>query len=267
MAIYTGNNGRMYLARRTTSGLQGTRTLSIVSGQAVGVGEQLTAITVRGTGSGAVFRADNAVLLNATSRTCNFTVVGQGKNYSSTDIIYLASYVSNTWIRETPDFVVGDVQTRGVDRENELQTDDYRIAKIRDWSYNSTSEVIETTALGDVTKTFAPSLTSGEGNATLMFYQDDLNSSATTRTKDIFELVDILFPRDIPPRVIMSLVVDGGSFSVSDVNYYNTNFMFNAYITSASVSVNYGEVVTVATSFTVDGPLLDVPWKPGVVRL
>jgi hypothetical protein len=43
--------------------------------------------------------------------------------------------------------------------------------------------------------------------------------------------------------------------------------MFNAYITSASVAVNYGEVVAVSTSFTVDGPLLDVPNKPGVTRL
>ena len=99
-----------------------------------------------------------------------------------------------------------------------------------------------------------------------MFYEDDLNVDVN-RAKDIYELVDLLFPRDIAPSVIMSLSVDGGSFTVDDVDLYKTNFMFNAYITSASVAVNYGEVVAVSTSFTVDGPLLDVPNKPGVTRL
>jgi hypothetical protein len=166
----------------------------------------------------------------------------------------------------TENFTADATAIRGVNNEQELIVDNFRIAKIRDWSYNSTSEVIETTALGDVTKTFAPSITSGEGSATLMFYEDDLNVDAN-RAKDIYELVDLLFPRDTAPSVIMSLSVDGGSFTVDSVNLYKTNFMFNAYITSASVAVNYGEVVAVSTSFTVDGPLLDVPNKLGVTRL
>lgn len=267
MAIYTGNNGRIYIARRETSGLTGTRTLNITTGQAVAINQQLTALTVRGNGSGARFRAGNAVTANASSRSCNFTIVSGGNNYLDTDRIYLARSVKGTWVRMTDTFTVGTVLTRGVDSEKEIVNDNYRIAKIRDWSYNSNSEVIETTALGDVTKTFAPSITSGDGSATLMFYEDDLNSAATQKTKDIFELVDLLFPRDVPPRVIMNLAVDGGAFTVNDADVYKTNFLFNAYITSASVSVSYGEVVTVATNFTVDGPLIDVPWKPDVTRL
>ncbi|MFZ9751259.1 MAG: hypothetical protein ACO3CN_04070, partial [Candidatus Nanopelagicales bacterium] len=156
----------------------------------------------------------------------------------------------------------------GVDSEAELTTETYRIAKIRDWSYNSNSEVIETTALGDVTKTFAPSITSGDGTATLMFYEDELNAPGAGSTKDIYELIDLLFPRGVAPRVLMSLVVDGGTYLTTNGNeLLKTNFMFNAFITSASVSVSYGEVVAVNTSFTVDGPLLDVPYKSGVVRL
>ena len=257
----------MYIARRTSSGLIGTRTLNIVAGKAIASGQKLTAFTTRGTGGGARFRAGNAVGKSASSRTCVFTITSGGARYEATDVIYLAVAVNNTWVRMTDNFAVGSVLTRGVDNERELVQDFYRIAKIRDWSYNSTSEVIETTALGDVTKTFAPSITSGEGSATLMFYEDDLNDSGTTRMKDIYELVDLLFPRDVAPRVIMSLAVDGGAFTVDDVDLWKANFMFNAYITSASVAVNYGEVVAVSTSFTVDGPLLDVPNKPGVTRL
>jgi hypothetical protein len=267
MAIYTGNNGRIYIARRETSGLTGTRTLNITTGQAVTTNQTLVALTTRGNGSGAQFRAGNSVTANASSRSCNFTIVSGGSNYLDTDVIYLARSVSGTWVRMTSDFTVGSVLTRGVDSESEIVNDNYRIAKIRDWSYNSNSEVIETTALGDVTKTFLPSITSGDGSATLMFYEDDLNSATTQKTKDIFELVDLLFPRDVPPRVIMNLAVDGGAFTVSDADVHKTNFLFNAYITSASVSVSYGEVVTVATNFTVDGPLIEVPWKPGVDRL
>ena len=267
MAIYTGNNGRVYIARRMSSGITGTRTVNIAAGKAIANGQTLTAFTVMGAGGGARFRAGNSVSANASSRTCVFTITSAGGGYEATDKIYLAVASKGIWVRMTGNFTVGSVLTRGVDNEKELVQDSYRIAKIRDWSYNSTSEVIETTALGDVTKTFAPSITSGEGSATLMFYEDDLNDSDTTRMKDIYELVDLLFPRDVAPRVIMSLAVDGGAFTVDDADLWKTNFMFNAYITSASVAVNYGEVVAVSTSFTVDGPLLDVPNKPGVTRL
>jgi hypothetical protein len=268
MAIYTGNNGRMYIARRQSSELTGTRSLAIVAGQSINAGDILTALTIQGDGSGAKFRADNTIALNDTSRTCNFTIVDGGQQYEATDIIALARYSNNTWVRMTADFGVGTVQTRGVDSEREIINDNYRIAKIRDWSYTSNSEVIETTALGDVAKTFAPSITSGDGSATLMFYEDEINNYTSSNPKDIFELVDILFPRDVPPRVILNLAVDGTfSLDSTNINLYKTNFLFNAYITSASVSVSYGEVVTVATSFTVDGPLIDVPWKPNVTRL
>ena len=266
MAIYTGNNGRVYIARRSSAGSTGTRTLNILAGQAVASGQVLTVLTANGAGSGARLRAGNAVSANASSRTCTFDIANGGAGYEPGSRLYLAVSVSNTWVRMTENFTADATAIRGVNNEQELIVDNFRIAKIRDWSYNSTSEVIETTALGDVTKTFAPSITSGEGSATLMFYEDDLNVDAN-RAKDIYELVDLLFPRDTAPSVIMSLSVDGGSFTVDSVNLYKTNFMFNAYITSASVAVNYGEVVAVSTSFTVDGPLLDVPNKLGVTRL
>jgi hypothetical protein len=267
MAIYTGNNGRVYIARRSSAGLIGSQTLNIIAGKAVTNGQTLTVLTSSGGGSGARFRAGNSVSAGAASRTCNFTLVTNGAGYVPGSRVYLAVSVNNTWVRMTANFTVDATTIRGVNNEQELVVDRFRIAKIRDWSYNSTSEVIETTALGDVTKTFAPSITSGEGNATLMFYEDDLNDSDSTRMKDIYELVDLLFPRDVAPRVIMSLAVDGGAFTVDDADLWKTNFMFNAFITSASVAVNYGEVVAVSTSFTVDGPLLDVPNKPGVTRL
>jgi hypothetical protein len=267
MSIYTGNNGRMYIARRQSSGLFGTRTLNILAGKRVNANETLTAITAEGSGRGAAFQAGNRVLENDSSRACNFTITAGGNGYEATTRIYLARFTRGAWEQVTGTFTVGTVLTRGVDNERELLTDEYRVAKIRDWTYNSNSEVIETTALGDTTKTFSPSITSGDGSATLLFYEDDINDNVPTRSKDIYELVDILFPRDVAPRVIMSLVVDSGAYTLNAQELFKTNFIFNAYITNASVSVSYGDVVAVSTSFTVDGPLIDVPNKPGVVRL
>ena len=149
MAIYTGNNGRVYIARRQSSGLNSAdRALNIIAGQSITTGVKLTAITVSGAGSGAVFQAKNAVTTAATTRSCTFTPTGGGSGYEANTIIYLARYASNTWVRMTNNFEVGSVQTVGIDSEAELTTNNYRVAKIRDWSYNSASEVIETTALG-----------------------------------------------------------------------------------------------------------------------
>ena len=171
----------------------------------------------------------------------------------------------------TNNITVSTVRTRGVDNQREILDDKYRIAKVRNWSLTSNSEVVETTSLGDSTKTFSPSVTSAEGSATLMFYEDDASNIGINRQKDTFELIDLLFPRGTPPLVIMNLAIDGSTDgTVGQVGgnaQWKTSFLFNAFITSASVGVNYGEVVTIDTSFTVDGPFLDAPSRPGVVRL
>lgn len=269
--IYTGNNGRIYIARRQSSGLQGNVTLTVRDGLKIDKNETFLVVNVNGDGSGAVFRANTGLGANATSRSVTFTVASAGRNYESGDVVRLYRTVKGTQVDVTKNFTISSIQTIGVDNEREILNSQYRIAKIRDWTLNSNSEVIETTALGDTVKTFSPSVTSGDGSATLMFYEDEITGTNEDRMRDTFELVDLLFPRSSPPRVILNLAVDGSSNgSAGEVGgnaVWKTNFLFNAYITSASIGVSYGEVVTINTSFTVDGPLLDVPYKPNVVRL
>lgn len=270
--IYTGNNGRIYIARRQTSGLQGIVIKDILKDVAVTKNETFYVRSITGTGAGGVVRANTTVTKGAPSRSCEFEVVSAGRNYEAGDVVRY-SRTSMGQVQDVVDSVILEgLETRGVDSEREILDDKYRIAKIRSWNLTSNSEIVETTALGDVVKTYSPSVTSGEGSATLMFYEDDITTvGLENRQKDIFELVDILFPRSSPPRVILNLAVDGGTSGgaalVGGAALWKTNFLFNAYITSASVGVSYGEVVTVDTSFTVDGPLLDVPWKPDIVRL
>ena len=270
--IYTGNNWRIYIARQLDQGIQGSFTRNVVAGEKVGLNETFSVYNVQGDGRGAVVRAASALTANATSRSMVFDVVRKGNNYSAGDVVYFGRVNSKgTLVRITGNFAISTTATVGVDNEREILEDKYRIAKVRNWTLNSSSEVVETTALGDAVKTFSPSITSGEGSATLMFYEDDSSNRGESAQKDTFELIYILFPRGTPPRVVLNLAVDGSATgSALDAGgnaIWKTNFLFNAYITGASVGVNYGEVVTIDTSFIIDGPLLDVPWKPNVNTL
>jgi hypothetical protein len=269
--IYTGNNGRIYVARSLASGLQGTFTVNVLSGRSVVKNQTYSVRNIVGDGRSAVVRAESSISTTASSRSCVFTVISGGSEYEAGDVVRFSYNQGSSIVDVTGDIAISSTATRGVDSEREILDDQYRIAKIRSWSLTSNSEVVETTALGDTTKTFSPSITSGEGSATLMFYEDDITNAGINRQKDTFELVDLLFPRGTPPRVIMNLAVDGSTSGtvgeIGGVALWKTNFLFNAFITSASVGVSYGEVVTIDTSFTVDGALLDVPWKVNVNRL
>jgi hypothetical protein len=270
--IYTGNNGRIYIARSAASGLQGTFTANVPSGiGGIRANDSFRVRNIVGDGRGARVRIDRNMFLATTPRTAVFTVISAGGGYELGDVVRFVGNHGRGDFDATGNITISAAATRGVDSEREILDDQYRIAKIRSWTLNSNSEIVETTALGDSTKTFSPSVTSGDGSATLMFYEDDITNRGVNVQKDTFELVDLLFPRDTPPRLIMNLAVDGtasgSSGQVGGNALWKTNFLFHAYITSASVGVNYGEVVTIETSFTVDGALLDVPWKPDVNRL
>jgi hypothetical protein len=269
--IYTGNNGRIYIARSAASGLQGTFTANVTAEQRVFKNDTYIVRTINGDGRAAMVRAESSISRTDSSRSCVFTVVSQGYGYLAGDVVRFAYQDGSNIIDVTGLITISTTATRGVDSIQEILDDQYRIAKIRSWSLTSNSEVVETTALGDTNKSFSPSVTSGEGSATLMFYEDDISNRGLDRQKDTFELVDLLFPRGTPPRVILNLAVDGStSGSAGQVGgqaLWKTPFLFNAYITSSSIGVNYGEVVTIDTSFTVDGSILQVPYKPNVVRL
>jgi len=270
--IYTGNNGRIYIARSQDKGIQGNYTATVPVGVTVEKNGSYGVRNIVGDGRGAKVRADRSINATQASRQVVFTVISNGTNYEAGDVVRFYYLDKNKNIIDvTSNLGLSTVATRGVDSEREILEDKYRIAKIRSWSLTSNSETIETTALGDTVRTVSPGMTSGEGSATLLFYEDDITNRGENRQKDIFELVDILFPRGTAPQVIMNLAVDGStSGATQDVGggaLWKTNFIFNAYITSASVGVSYGEVVTVDTSFTIDGAFLDVPWKPTVSRL
>lgn len=276
MAILTGNHGRMYIGRKADASrgngllLGSTITQTIVNPGKIGywTGLSYPVRTVTGQGEGARVNptADLPEGSQTGSSSVTFQVTSPGWGYRAGDLVYIGWWGS--LIRGTNNFSISTLQTVGIENESDLLQDAYRIAKIRSWSLSSESEMIETTSLGDQSKTYVPGINSATGSATVLFYEDQLG---TEQMLDTYELMEILFPTGEAPLVTMSLAVDGRQtydLSLSGgAGSFKTNFVVDAFITSASLSATYGEVVAIDVNFTVQGALRDRPWKPNVVSV
>jgi hypothetical protein len=150
----------------------------------VGLNETFSVYNVQGDGRGARVRAASAWRPMPLVAQWSLMWWGKGSNYSAGDVVYFGRVNSKgTLVRITNNFAISTTATVGIDNAREILEDKYRIAKVRNWTLNSSSEVVETTALGDAVKTFSPSITSGEGSATLMFYEDDSSNRGESAKK------------------------------------------------------------------------------------
>ena len=135
-------------------------------------------------------------------------------------------------------------------RSGSLIIDSKPVAKIRDWSLESTLELLSTNTISSHVNTFTPGVKGATGSATLMYYRLEAGESATQ--SQFTALLDkVLNGRIITEadRVFLQLNVGGGQ--ADDIE-------FNAYITSAQISVSTGELSVVPIQFTVDGDFYDV---------
>lgn len=119
------------------------------------------------------------------------------------------------------------------------------VAKIRDWSLETTVELLSTTVVDSTSTTFTPGIKSATGSATLLYYRLEPGESAglaefTNLLGKIHKVGEIT----TADRVKLKLRVGGGASD--DIEFF-------AYITSAQVGVSTGELVSVPIQFTVDG--------------
>tara|TARA_R100000734_G_C3318812_1_gene113467 strand:- start:1576 stop:2007 length:432 start_codon:yes stop_codon:yes gene_type:complete len=124
------------------------------------------------------------------------------------------------------------------------------VAKIRDWSLETTVELISTNTIDSGVNTFVPGSKGATGSATLLYYK--LESGESTSLTEFTALLAKIMKTSVittSDRVSLELNVGGGS--ADDIK-------FNAYITSASVSVSTGELSVVPINFTVDGEFTEV---------
>lgn len=126
------------------------------------------------------------------------------------------------------------------------------VAKIRDWTLETTVELLSTNTIDSAVNTFVPGVTGATGSATLMYYKLEVGES--NNFTEFTALLSKIMKTgtsgiDTSDRVSLQLNVGGGA--ADDIE-------FQAYITSASVSVSTNELSVVPINFTVDGGFTDV---------
>lgn len=137
-------------------------------------------------------------------------------------------------------------------RTGSLKIEDTEIAKIRDWSIETTVELLSTRTIDSVASTFVPGISGATGSATLMYYRLEPGDVGLGDFTDILHKVQ----KD-------KTGTQGGAVNESDrvkmqlrlSNKNDDTIVFFAYITSATVSTSTGELAVIPVNFTVDGPL------------
>ena len=119
------------------------------------------------------------------------------------------------------------------------------VAKIRDWSVETTVELLSTNTIDSTVNTFTPGVKGATGSATLMYYKLEAGEAATkTEFTLLLNKIMRLGGITVNSRVFLELNIGGGADD--DIKFY-------AYITSAQVSVSTGELSVVPIQFTMDG--------------
>ena len=130
------------------------------------------------------------------------------------------------------------------------------VLKIRDWSIETSLELLETTTIDTAVKTYTPGMVSSTGSATVMYYRSEagdvgvqfeqlLNKVMKTSTAGVTEA-------DRVGMVLRAGAQPGAGVDIKD------DIAFNAYITTAGITVGTGELTRVSLQFTVDGPFVEL---------
>lgn len=142
----------------------------------------------------------------------------------------------------------------GASSVNPLPTQ--QAVKLRDWSLETSLELLETTTVDTAVKSYTPGAVSATGSATLLYYRKEpgevgiqftglLSKIMKTAAAGVGEI----------DRVGMVLRVGKQAGTASDIK---DDIAFNAYITNASIQVNTGELTSIGIQFTVDGPFREL---------
>jgi hypothetical protein len=122
------------------------------------------------------------------------------------------------------------------------------VAKVRDWSIETSLEMLDTTTLENCTKTFIPNTKTTTGSATLMYYR--LESGESTTFTEFTALLSKIH------KTGQITVADRVQLTLRTSTAANDDIVFNAYITNAQISMSPNELVTVPIQFQVDGDFL-----------
>ena len=129
------------------------------------------------------------------------------------------------------------------------------VGRLKNWSYSTQQQTLDTTCLADVDKTVINGVRSTTGQASLLYYEESL-SNANLMGKNLIKIgndaaatnPDFGGSAQEPTLCIVKLSLPGGESGTDK----RTTAMY-AYITSFSMTCTVGEVVTAEISWEATG--------------
>jgi hypothetical protein len=134
--------------------------------------------------------------------------------------------------------------------------DSKKVVKLRDWSIETSLELLETTTIDTAVKSYTPGMVSATGSATVLYYRTEVGEVGKQFDKLLNNIMKTstagVTTSDRCGFILRAGLAAGTGSDIKD------DIAFNAYITSASVQVGTGELTSVAIQFTVDGPFVEI---------
>jgi hypothetical protein len=135
-------------------------------------------------------------------------------------------------------------------RTGSLVYDGKPVAKIRDWSLETTVELLNTNAIDSTVNTYTPGIKGATGSATLIYYRLEGGESASfTQFTSLLSKIYKTGAATDSDLVFLELNVGGDA---------KDDIKFSAFITSAQVSSSTGELSVVPIQFTMHGDFSEV---------
>lgn len=131
--------------------------------------------------------------------------------------------------------------------------------KLRDWSLETSLELLETTTVDTAVKSYTPGAVSATGSATVLYYRR-VGTPDTEPGKQFDEFLNKIMKTSeagVTESDRVGLVLRVGTQPGTGVDIKD-DIGLNAYITNASLQVSTGELSSVGIQFTVDGPFREL---------
>ena len=130
------------------------------------------------------------------------------------------------------------------------------VLKIRDWSIETSLELLETTTIDTAVKTYTPGMVSSTGSATVMYYRVEAGDVGV-QFEQLLNKIMKTTQAGVTESDRVGMVLRAGARVGAGVDIKD-DIAFNAYITSAGITVGTGELTSVSLQFTVDGPFVEL---------
>ena len=130
-------------------------------------------------------------------------------------------------------------------RTGEVLFNNVKVAKVKDWSFEASVNLLETNVLGDFANTYVPGFKGATGSMTLMYYRLE---ASDTGVQAFTTMLGRLLKKGAVTQAdrLAGLILRMGPDAKDQLRV-------NAYLTSATIGIATDEVAAIPVQFTIDG--------------